>query len=318
LAGRAAVGRGALAADEVAEPKPVVVGALGSDKVKAIPLVKKLSSVGTDTTVIVNSESVREVPESVNDPEVREMLMSVGEAEAETLSDAELGGPASDTDAESEADTDAGADAEVDTEPESELEGGVYIIDVDELLFAPEGSSPRPLVTLEETLERAGLLRKCPGPPESEDLGAEVIVTDKTSDVMVEKPAEEEEGLGRLEMERREMLVFAVVTEDIDESEAVTKSPPLLLLTLAELETGSETVIGNGRLTVGKKKPPSELLLLVMASVLDESLLELARVAELTTPSEVADGLLLSEAGLPRLSELELEALLKRRRRSPR
>jgi hypothetical protein len=317
LAGRAAVGRGALAADKVAEPNPVVVGAVGLDKVKVIPLVRKLSSVGMDTTAIVNSESVREMPESVNDPEVREMLMSVGEAEAETLSDAELGGPASDADAESEADTDAGADAEVDTEPESELERGVYIIDADEPLFAPEGSSPMPFVTLEKTLERAGLLRKCPGPLESEELGAEVIVTDETLDVMVEKPAEEEEGLGRLEMEGREILVF-VVTEDVDESEAVTKSPPLLLLTLAELETGSETVIGNGRLTVGKKKPPSELLLLVMASVLDESLLELARVAELTTPSEVADGLLLSEAGLPRLSELELEALLKRRRRSPR
>jgi hypothetical protein len=117
-------------------------------------------------------------------------------------------------------------------------------------------------------------------------------------------------------MEGRERLVF-VVTEDVDESEAVTKSPPLLLVMLAELEAGSETVVGNGRITVGKKKPSSELLLLVIASVLDESLLEPARVAELTTPSEVADGLL-SEAELPRLSELELETLLKRRRRSPR
>jgi hypothetical protein len=91
------------------------------------------------------------------------------------------------------------------------------------------------------------------------------------------------------------------------ESDNVEVSPSV------DMGVWTEPEAMGDELMVGKERSPSELLLLLMVSVLDESLLdessllELDGVAELITLSELADVLLLSGVELVRLSELELE-----------
>ena len=122
------------------------------------------------------------------------------------------------------------------------------MMDGDALLFTPEELPTKLLVTLGKTLLKLLVIlgkmmlrsgRLWEGRmPESEELGAEMIVADEAWDVMVEGSAVEEEGLDRpIGMKGREMPM-SMVAELADE--LLLSEAELVLLSGLALEPAEE------------------------------------------------------------------------------